>query len=162
MSEAAKALLSRAECEEVIRKLHNNDSDDDVRVINYHISQFSEGYPGFLGDYYRLVVEYHHVSIYKRRALTCLFSLSLLININEAFSSSFAVVTFQGKEHGNELKERSFFVKSLPTCNEKKRAMLQESGIFRKEVKIFEQIIPQLLKYSCELLSNLNFEKPLN
>jgi hypothetical protein len=91
MNDTAQALLSRSECEEVIRKLHNTDSNDAVEIVNYHISQFSEGYPGFLGDYYRLAVEYHHhhrVSVLGCsfvRLLSC--SLSLLININEAVSS---------------------------------------------------------------------------
>lgn len=58
------ALISLAECEEVIRKLHSADSDDDVKIVNYTVRKFGEGYPGFLGDYFRLSIKYHRVSIY--------------------------------------------------------------------------------------------------
>lgn len=143
MNEAAKSLISLAECEEVVSKLHNTGSDDVVEIVNYHISQFSEGYPGFLGDYYRLTVEYRHVSV--------LICAPLLIKINEAVLSLLRnFLQGRGDNDDNELKQMSFFVKSLPTGDEKKRAMLSESGLFRKEVNIFRHIIPKLTKYSGE------------
>ena len=57
----------------------------------------------------------------------------------------------QGNGLNNELKEGSFFIKSLPTSNEEKRRILTQWGIFRKEVMIFKHLIPKLVKYSCKL-----------
>ena len=61
----------------------------------------------------------------------------------------------QGNGLNNELKDGSFFIKSLPTSNEEKRRILTQWGIFRKEVMIFEHLIPKLVKHSCKWKSVL-------
>lgn len=42
-------------------------------------------------------------------------------------------------------------MKSLPTKNPEKRRVMLEYGVFEKEVKVFKQLIPKLLKYSGEV-----------
>lgn len=47
-----------------------------------------------------------------------------------------------------EKKSFQFFMKSLPTCNLKQRNMLIETGIFLKEVKLYERLIPELSRFT--------------
>ncbi|KAL7020235.1 hypothetical protein ACKWTF_011427 [Chironomus riparius] len=105
-------LISLDECEKIVKA---SNKSDDVEIVSYHISQFGDGFSGFLGEYFILLIKYH-----------C------------------------GNGLNNELKEGSFFIKSLPTSNEEKRRILTQWGIFRKEVMIFEHLIPKLVKYSSK------------
>lgn len=50
-----------------------------------------------------------------------------------------------------EKKSFQFFMKSLPTGNLKQRSMLIESGIFLKEVKLYERLIPELSRFTAGL-----------
>lgn len=45
--------------------------------------------------------------------------------------------------HG-KLQEFIYFVKCLPTNNEKQKNMLIESGIFLKEVHLYQKLMPKL------------------
>lgn len=52
----------------------------------------------------------------------------------------------QDEKNSEKVLKLFYFVKSLPLHNEKRRNMLIETGIFTKEVQVFKQIIPILLR----------------
>lgn len=47
-------------------------------------------------------------------------------------------------ELDGKLQEFIYFVKCLPTHNEKQKKMLIESGIFLKEVHLYQKLMPKL------------------
>lgn len=51
----------------------------------------------------------------------------------------------QDENDSEKVHELFYFVKALPRQNEKRRNMLIETGIFKKEVRVFREIIPSLL-----------------
>ena len=53
-------LVTRVECETIIRKLVDNESNE-VEVIDYDISNYCDGFPGFLGEYYSLKINVNEV-----------------------------------------------------------------------------------------------------
>ena len=53
-------LISLDECEKIVKA---SNKCDDVEIVSYHISQFGDGFSGFLGEYFILLIKYHCVSI---------------------------------------------------------------------------------------------------
>jgi len=53
-------LISLDECEKIVRA---SNKSDDVKIVSYHTSQFGDGFSGFLGEYFILLIKYHCVSI---------------------------------------------------------------------------------------------------
>lgn len=56
-----KNLITRDECADIIREFNDN-AINEVKVIEYDIDRYSEGYPGFLGEYYSLKIRFIKVS----------------------------------------------------------------------------------------------------
>lgn len=59
------------------------------------------------------------------------------------FLGEYFRLKIDAKVSGNE-QEFNFFMKSLPIKDLKQRNMLVETGIFRKEVKLYENLLPTL------------------
>lgn len=59
MLKANMNLISLAECSTIIRNLTNC---DECKVADYSLSKYSDGYPGFLGEYFALTIRFHDVS----------------------------------------------------------------------------------------------------
>lgn len=57
-----KNLVTFDECAQIIRKVVGNE-DNKATVIDYSISKYADGYPGFLGDYFSLKIEFRDVNI---------------------------------------------------------------------------------------------------
>lgn len=55
-------LISTEECQRIIQL---SKSDERVKVIDYNFSKYSDGYPGFLGDYLRLQIQFLNVYRYR-------------------------------------------------------------------------------------------------
>lgn len=53
-------LVLHDECEQIVAKLIGKDG---CQVVDYGISRFGDGYPGFLGDYFSLKIQYQDVSL---------------------------------------------------------------------------------------------------
>lgn len=56
----ANNLVSLDECIEIARKLIGNEN---FKVVGYKVSSYSEGYPGFLGDYFLLKIKFSDVRL---------------------------------------------------------------------------------------------------
>lgn len=128
-------LLSKGECIEIIK---NSTKTEDFVVQDYKIVPV-EGYPGYLGDYFRLEIIFKNVSQPENQ-----------IKTNE--------LKFQGQ---NETKSEIFFVKTLPINNMEKRELMIQYGIFEKEVLIYQHLVPELLKYSGQYPINNIYQKHL-
>lgn len=57
----SKNLISKDECTSVVCKL-NEGLSNEVQVINYEVDKYGEGYPGFLGEYFSLKIQFIDVS----------------------------------------------------------------------------------------------------
>lgn len=87
-----------------------------------------------------------------------MLSISLTIVENQTQTTFIFIKNFQiFLQNCQNIREQSFFVKSLPINNIGKRSMLEETGIFKKESRIFKDLIPKLLKYSGNYLFCLSF-----
>lgn len=69
-----KSLVSHEECDGIIRKLVGSES---FKVIDHDVSNYSDGYPGFLGDYFTLKIQIEVVSRNRRalRSEMCILKL---------------------------------------------------------------------------------------
>lgn len=56
----SKNIISQNECTEVVRKLVGSD-DNKVKVLDYDVDNYCDGYPGFLGEYFSLKIRFHDV-----------------------------------------------------------------------------------------------------
>lgn len=54
-------IISIDECTEIVHKLTGN-ACSKVKVIDFDISSYSDGYPGFLGEYFALKIRFDDVS----------------------------------------------------------------------------------------------------
>lgn len=54
-------IISFDECTAIVHKLVGSESDE-VKVTDYEISSYSDGYPGFLGEYFALKIKFNDVS----------------------------------------------------------------------------------------------------
>ena len=54
-----ESLISNQECEKIIKKFTKEDS---VNILSFSIKKIGDDYPGFLGEYYELSVDYKNVS----------------------------------------------------------------------------------------------------
>lgn len=59
----SKSLVTLEECKQIVRKLVGQESDVDVKVIDYAVNNYCDGYPGFLGDYFSLKIRFIDVRI---------------------------------------------------------------------------------------------------
>ena len=56
----SKNLITIAECEQIVNKLPDNENRV-MKVIDYDVENYSNGYPGFLGDYFSLTIKFKEV-----------------------------------------------------------------------------------------------------
>lgn len=54
--------LTNDECQQIIQKFVGDKSDANVKVIDYRLTKYSDGYPGFLGEYFSLKIRFSDVS----------------------------------------------------------------------------------------------------
>jgi hypothetical protein len=131
-------LISLNECREIVGKLLPNEKDVEIEVIDYEVKSYCDGYPGFLGDYFSLKIQFNDVRYFP-------YIFQSLTGLND-----YVIVNLQ--KNTLKFREESFFVKSLPVKNIEKRNILKDSGIFKKESGIFECLVPKLIKYSGNYL----------
>jgi hypothetical protein len=58
----SKNLVTFDECEQIVRKLLGDESCTEVKVIDYDVNNYCDGYPGFLGEYFLLKIKFSNVS----------------------------------------------------------------------------------------------------
>lgn len=75
-------LISTAECQQIIQL---STSDDGVKVIDYNFHKYCEGYPGFLGEYWRLQICYLNVSVSSFFIDTIKCKCKLMVNNSYCF-----------------------------------------------------------------------------
>lgn len=56
----ANNLVSLDECLKIIHKLIGNEN---FKLIDFNVSSYCEGYPGFLGDYFLLKIKFSDVRL---------------------------------------------------------------------------------------------------
>lgn len=56
-----KSLVSKEECVSIVKKLIKSNRDN-VQIIDFDVDKYCEGYPGFLGEYFSLQIQYRIVS----------------------------------------------------------------------------------------------------
>ena len=143
-------LVNFDECLQIIGKFLNVESCGELKVIDYDVNSYCDGYPGFLGDYFLLKIRFCFVSEKLKFHYHCLTSLLNKPHTKILLESLRTFYFFFQKTR--DIQEKSFFVKSLPIKNIEKRKFLKNSGIFKKESKIFKSLVPKLLKYSGNYL----------
>jgi hypothetical protein len=57
MNGSFNILISLDECSEIVRKLDQSEANE-VKVLDYDVTSYCDGYPGFLGDYLALKVKF--------------------------------------------------------------------------------------------------------
>lgn len=56
-----KNLVSLDECKVIVAKRCGTDSDK-LNIVDYDVNKYSDGYPGFLGDYFALKIRFCEVN----------------------------------------------------------------------------------------------------
>jgi hypothetical protein len=56
-------IISNDECRQIIRSSIKGEVEEGVEVIDHIIQNYSDGYPGFLGDYFSLQIKFCDVSL---------------------------------------------------------------------------------------------------
>ena len=150
-SNMTENLVTFDECVHIIGKLVNHESCAELKIIDFYVKNYCDGYPGFLGDYFSLNIRFCYVRKKLEFNLYCLTQFSNNSQTKILFKSLRTLI-FYFFQKTRDIQEKSFFVKSLPIKNIEKRNILKDSGIFKKESKIFEILVPKLLKYSGRFL----------
>lgn len=56
-----KSLFSKSNCKEIISNLLKFNQNK-VKIHGFKIEKYSDGFPGFLGEYYKLKITFNNVS----------------------------------------------------------------------------------------------------